>query len=169
MEGVLYLAQLGVADDAAELQHEQIRQQQVQLRLQQNQAEIERLGKLRRVLATEQVQLGVRNIASTSGTIKAITEENLQAYLGDKNASKLNFLAKQQNLAIEDQQVDIRKRAQYISATSNFLNELKSDAAAAMGGAGGVPFGGARGGGYGAFGGGNLIDYSGGSNMNLNG
>jgi hypothetical protein len=160
VEGALFLAQLGVADDAADLQHDQIRQQQVQLRLQQNEREIARMDQLRGVLASQEVMAGVKNISSASGTIRAITEHNIQEYLKDDTADKLNFMAKRQALNIEDRQVDVRKRAQYLQATAGFMKQVE-DAGAAAAGAGG----GGGGGGYGASGG-SLFDAS--SNMNLN-
>lgn len=164
MEAVLYSQQLQVASDAADLQHDQIRQQQVQLRLEQNQGEIARTQQLRRVLASEEVQVGTRNIAPGSGTIRAITEENLQNFLKDQNADRLNFLGKQSYLNIEDQMVDVKKRAMDINATAGFLKEVENIVvAAATGGAGGAVGGAGAAGGAGA---GNLIDY--GSNMNLN-
>lgn len=163
-EGILYYEQLKVAGEAADLQKDQIRQQQVELRLQQNQSELVRINKLRHVLATEEVQLGVRNVSPLAGTSRALTEENFQNFLADQNANSLNYAAKQQRLNIALKQVDVQKRAQYIAATAGFVKELEQSAAAASGGYGSVPFGGSRGGGYGS----NLIDYNDADNLNIN-
>jgi len=179
MEAIIYYEQLGIASDAADLQHEQIRQQQVSLRLQQNQNEIVRMTQLRQILAQEQVTFGVRNIAPESGTIKAITEQNFQAFIMDENADKLNFMGKQQALNIQDKMVDVQKRAQYLSATAGFIHSMENIAGAVMGAGagGGVGGAGASGGammgagGYGGYGGeGGYYNYNmfDGYNMNLN-
>lgn len=176
MEAIIYGEQLSLAKEGAELQHEQIRQQQVALRLQQNQNEIGRMMQLRKVLAEEQVQLGVRGISAQSGTIKAITEQNLQAYIMDENADKLNFMTKQQSINIQDAMVDLNKRAQYLAATAGFIKNIENivmtvgTAGAGGGGAGGAA---ASGGAMAASrnkGASNMFDASGsGYNMNLNG
>jgi hypothetical protein len=163
MEALVFNAQANLTGQAADLQHEQIRQQQVQLRLQQNQSELMRLQKMRQVLASEQVQFGVRNIAAGSGTIRAITEQNFVNFMQDETADKLNYMAKQQNLNIANAEVDLRKRSQYISEASGFLSKMASYASAGMGGGmGGGGLGVSASGG--AMGGDNLFD-----NMNLNG
>jgi len=173
MEAVLYYEQMSIASDAADAQHAQNRQQQVALRLQENQGELVRMHQLRRILSEQQVQLGVRNIDSRSGTVRAITEQNLQAYIQDENADKLNFNAKMQNLNIQNRMIDINKRAQYIQATAAFMKEIEgavSAGAGAGGGAGGM--GGARASGgamAGSGGSSNMFDNANGYNMNLNG
>lgn len=176
MEGVLYYQEIQTARDAADLQKAQIREQQVSLRLQENQGDIARQQQLRQVLATEQVQMGVRNIAPTSGTIKAITQQNFTNYLHDEMADKLNYMAKQQALGIQTKQTDVQKRAQEINSSANFLNQAEKIVAtvATAGMGGGAGAGGVSGAGAGAgFGSASmandpsLLDY--GSNMNLNG
>lgn len=159
MEGVLYYEQLKTAKDAAKVEHDQIRQQQVQLRLQENQNQLARMQQLRKVLAAEEVQFGTRNIAPTSGTIRAITEQNFVNYMQDETAERLNFMAKRQNLNIEDRMVNVRKRAAYIGATAGFLKDVENAVIT-------VSSAGAAGGARGAGGGASLMDY--GSNMNLN-
>ena len=106
-------------------------------RLQQNQAEIARQQQLRQTLANEQVELGARNIASTSGTIKAITEQNFVNFMQDENADNLNFLGKRKALELENQQVDVKKRSEYISETANFIKQVEGTVTTIMGTSGG--------------------------------
>lgn len=171
MEGIIYYEQAKLTGDSADLEHQQIREQQVQLRLQQNQGEIMRQQELRQVLANEQVEMGFRNIAGPSGTIRAITQLNFSNYLQDKNADTLNYLGKQRALELQNRMVDLHARSQYISETAGFMKQMEDNFAKAFsGGMGGV-------GGPSASGGalqssspsGSLLDYSGTPNMNLNG
>ena len=117
-------SQIKLAGQQADLQREQIRQQQVQLRLQQNQDSINRLKNLRSVLATEQVQLGARGIAPNSGSIRAIFQTNFDNFQQDENASKLNFLSKNVALDTQRQAVGLERNARVMSA----LNGLSKDA-----------------------------------------
>lgn len=124
--GVSAYSQINTANESAALQNKQIREQQVQLRLQQNQASIERLKKIQSVLATEEVMLGTRNISAGSGTSMAIATQNLNDFLQDENADKLNYSAKQLALVRQREAVNQQRRAQVFSTSTNFLRESTS-------------------------------------------
>lgn len=121
--GVSAYSQLQVANKSAAMQNQQIREQQVQLRLEENQASIERLKKLQSVLATEEVMLGTRNISAGSGTSMAIVTQNLSDFYADENADKLNYSAKQLALARQREAVYQARRAQVFSTVTGFVKE----------------------------------------------
>lgn len=153
MEALFYKDQLDTAREAADLQKEQIREQQVQLRLQQNQNTIVRQQKLRQVIATEQVMAGVRGIDPASASLRAITAQNYVNFVQDETIDKINFGAKQQSLNLEKRMVNLRKHAQYMQATASLLNNIENTAAAVFTGNPGAV----------------AASNSGGANMNLNG
>ena len=90
-----FVGQVQAARSADEARSAQLREQQVQLRLQQNQRSLARGKLLRQTLATAAVQSSVRGISPNSSTLRAITEDSLQSFMEDENMDKLNFGAKQ--------------------------------------------------------------------------
>lgn len=115
--------QITAANQAADLQAKQIREQQVQLRLQENQASIERQRKLQAILATEEVMLGQRNISAGSGTANAFTLNNMSRFYEDENADKLNYGAKQLALARQRDIVMTQRKAQVFSAITGAISQ----------------------------------------------
>jgi hypothetical protein len=131
--GVSAYEQVQTANAAESMQADQIRQQQVQLRLQQNQASIERMKKLRSVLATEEVTFGARNISGASGTARAIVQTNMHEFYNDEDADKLNYAAKQVALARQQDMVWQQRRAQVFGAVTGFVKEGAGTVMAAYG------------------------------------
>lgn len=121
--GVSAYSQIQTANAAAELQQQQIREAQVQTRIQQNQASIERMKNLQKVLATEEVTFGARNISGASGTARAFTMNNMADFFADENADKLNYGAKQVALSRQRQMVDQQRKAQVFNAVTGFAKE----------------------------------------------
>lgn len=121
--GVSTYSQINAANQAADLQSKQIREQQVQLRLQENQTSIERMKKLQSVLATEEVTLGQRNIAMGAGTANAFTINSMHSFYEDENADKLNYGAKQLALARQRELVYSQRRSQVANAVTGFVKE----------------------------------------------
>lgn len=121
--GVSAYEQIKTANESADLQNKQLREQQVELRLQQNQATIERMHKLEAVLATEEVNLGTRNISLGAGTANAITMSNVHNFLSDENADKLNYGAKQLALARQQELVYTQRKGQVINAVTGLVRE----------------------------------------------
>lgn len=115
--------QVETANKAAELQQRQIRQQQVQLRLQENQQSIARMKNLRQILATEQVQLGSRNISSASGSVRAIYQTNFTEFSQDETASKLNYLGKQTGLDTQGQMVELERGTRVKNAVLGYFQQ----------------------------------------------
>lgn len=125
--------QVKTANATASAQNKQIREQQVELRLQQNQASIERLKSLQQILATEEVTFGARNIAGSSGTVRAITMGNMADFYADENADRLNFSAKQLALARQNEINYAQRRAQVFNAATGFIKEGAGTVMAAYG------------------------------------
>ncbi len=125
--------QITAANQAAELQAKQLREQQVQLRLQENQASLERMRKLEAVLATEEVMLGSRNISAGSGTANAFTISNMSHFYEDENADKLNYGAKQLALGRQIQLVQKQRKAQVFNAITGAISQGASTALMAYG------------------------------------
>lgn len=121
--GVSAYEQISAANSAADMQAKQLREQQVQLRLQENQASIERMRRLEATLATEEVMLGARNISMGSGTANAFTINNMRNFYEDENADKLNFGAKQLALARQRELVYAQRRSQVFNAVTGFVKE----------------------------------------------
>jgi hypothetical protein len=121
--GVSAYSQIQIANQSAEMQEKQIREQQVQLRLQENQSTIDRMKKLQQVLATEEVSLGVRHIAANSGSVRAVTMENMHNFIEDENADKLNYAAKQLALGRSITMVRQQRNAQVFGAATGFIKE----------------------------------------------
>lgn len=121
--GVSVYEQIKTANAATALQNDNIRQQQVQLRLQENQASIERMKKLQQVLATEEVTLGTRNISGSSGTALAFTKNNMEEFFADENADKLNYSAKQLALSRQQELNYQQRRATVFNAVTGFVKE----------------------------------------------
>ncbi len=114
-----------IANQSADLQREQIREQQVQLRIQENQSSIERLKNLRRITAANEVLLGTRNISQGSGTANAIINQSYTDFQADETASKLNFMAKNVSLDTQRQGVELERQSRMMSAGTGFLtNEI---------------------------------------------
>lgn len=146
--------QMQAADDARELQLEQIRTQQVQLRLQENQSSIERMKKLRSIIATEEVTFGARNIAPESSNIRAIVSQNFENFEEDQTAERLNYAAKQHSLDIQSDSVnltaDVRKNNALLGFAQNevslglslsgYPSKSLLDSSAPVGGSGNNPF-----------------------------
>lgn len=109
--------------DAEDLQQKQIREQSVQLRLQQNQETIERQRKLEQVLAAEQVSLATRNIAPTSGSVRAISLRNFHEFYEDEHASQLNYAARQLALVRQSKIVTTARNAQIFNTITNLASE----------------------------------------------
>jgi len=145
--GVSAYSQVQLANQSAEIQADQIREQQVQVRLQENEATIERQKKLQSVLATEEVTFGARGIAPGSGTIFGIVTQNIHDFNSDENISHLNARAKVGALAQQQQLVEMQRKAQVFGA---YTGLLKEGANTVMGAAGsmGMPSGKPTGGGY---------------------
>jgi len=131
--GVSAYSQIQTANAAAELQQQQIREAQVQNRIQQNQASIERMKNLQKVLATEEVTFGARNISGASGTVRAFTMNNMADFFADENADKLNYGAKQVALGRQRQMVEQQRKAQVFNSYTGFAKEGASTVMAAYG------------------------------------
>lgn len=112
--------QIDAANRSRDLQLQQIRMQQVQLRLQENQESIERYKNLRKILATEQVQIGARNISPSSGSVRAIVNQNFVDFEEDQTASRLNYLSKQVGLDVQAQGVRNERNARVQQAVLGF-------------------------------------------------
>lgn len=119
-------SQIDTANRAADLQREQIRQQQVQLRLQENQSSIERMKNLRAVLASQEVMLGERNISPASGSVRAIYNQDFVDFEEDDTASKLNYSAKRAALSVQNQGVNLEQQARKTSAVTGFFKDAAS-------------------------------------------
>jgi hypothetical protein len=144
--GVSAYSQVQLANQSAEIQSEQIREQQVQLRLAENQSTLERQKKLQQTLATEEVMFGTRHIASGSGTILGIVSQNVHDFTQDENVSALNFGSKKMALAQQKQMVELQRKGQVFGAYTGLLKEASSTALSAAGALGGVPTGAPSGG-----------------------
>ncbi len=131
--GVSGYSQIVTANKAAALQAKQIREQQVQLRLQENQASIERMKKLEAILATEEVTFGQRNISLGSGTANAFTLNNIHSFYEDENADKLNYGAKQLALSRQGELTKIQHKSQVFNAITGFVKEGAGTVMAAYG------------------------------------
>ena len=131
--GVSAYSQIQTANAAAELQQQQIREAQVQTRIQQNQASIERMKNLQKVLATEEVTFGARNISGASGTVKAFTMNNMADFFSDENADKLNYAAKQVAFGRQRQMVEQQRKAQVFNSYTGFAKEGAGTVMAAYG------------------------------------
>lgn len=131
--GVSSYEQTQAANNAADTEARQVRDQQVQLRLQQNQNSIERMTKLRQVLATEEVTFGERNISMGSGTVRAITQEDMDNFYADENADKLNYASKSLALARQRDLAYEQAKAEKISAVAGFVRQGAGAVMAAYG------------------------------------
>lgn len=120
LNAVSAYGQIQTANEAANLQRQQIRQQQVQLRLQENQESIERMKNLQKIVATEIVQLGARNVSAGAGTHMALINQNFIDFEEDNTASKLNYLSKQVGLDVARKSVDMERRARVTNALIGF-------------------------------------------------
>ena len=101
--GVSFISQMDIENEAEDLRIRENREQSVALRLQQNEASIQRQKQLERLLATEEVGLAVRNISPSSGSVRATSIRNLHEFYEDENASELNHAAKQLALIRQSQ------------------------------------------------------------------
>ncbi len=131
--GVSAYEQVQTANQAASMQAQQLREQAVQLRLQQNQQSLNRISNLRKVLATEEVSFGAKNISGASGTVQAITMENMHNFYEDENADQLNYGAKQLAITRQTAMVWQQRRAQVFGAVTGFVKEGASTVMAAYG------------------------------------
>ena len=104
------------ADEAHEIQSNEIRNAQTQLRIQEAQSDITRMKKLQSTIATQEVMFGARNIAPQSGSVRAIFNQDINNFDEDESASKLNYAAKQSNLAYQQQGADLEESARDSSA-----------------------------------------------------
>ena len=118
--GVSAYEQIQTANAAAKVQKQQIREQQVQLRLQEGQADVARLKQLQTTLATDEVMLGFRNISLGSGTATALASHNMAEYIADEHADKLNYASKNLALVRSSQLVGLQKNAQVMNAITGF-------------------------------------------------
>lgn len=118
--------QIGLANQSAKMQQEEIREQQVQLRLQDNQAAIERIKKSRQILAAEEVNLGFRNISLSAGTGLAFTSQSIAEFQADEHASKLNLAAKQLALSRQSQLIKVQRSANVFNALTSGISNIVS-------------------------------------------
>lgn len=123
--------EIQLANETNKLEKDEIRNQQVQLRIQENQQSLERVDKLRRTIATSEVMLGARNIGAGVGAIELENEAN---YLNDTELANLNFSAKQRSLKTQLILSDKRKDA---TKMQSILGFVKGSAMTAMSAAGG--------------------------------
>lgn len=115
-----YLSEWETSEKYAAIEEENIRSQQVQLRIRENQESIARMKSLEKILATEEVMTGFRNISGASGSVRALTIENMDNFYADEDAAALNYAAKQQALARQLQIVGMKKDAQEMDSFLNF-------------------------------------------------
>lgn len=121
--GISAYGQIQTANESAKIQADQIRQQKLQVRLQQNQASLERMSKLEKTLATTQVAFGSRNIAGGSSGERGLTQENYHNFLDDEEAAKLNGASQQMALARQMQLNEMQRKAQVFNAGLGFIKE----------------------------------------------
>ena len=121
--GVSAYSQVQTANETQRIQADNIREEQLQLRLQQNQNSIERMKKLQQVLATEEISFGLRNIAPGSGSARAVTIKDVSNFYEDENADRLNFGAKQLALARQGQLNRITRNATVFNAYTGLVKE----------------------------------------------
>lgn len=108
--------QSSYSDEAKQIQDSEIRNQQVQLRIQEAQSSTARLKNLQRVISSQEVIFGARNISPQSGSVRAIFNQDINNFDQDDQASKLNYMAKQSQLAYQEQGVDLEASARKSSA-----------------------------------------------------
>lgn len=117
--------QSSYSDEAKQIQDGEIRNQQVQLRLQEAQSSTARLKNLQQVIARQEVIFGARNISPQSGSVRAIFSQDINNFDQDEQASKLNYMAKQSQLAYQEQGVDLeasaRKSSAWLGAATGIL------------------------------------------------
>ena len=101
------IAESAALSDAAEDADAITRREQVQLRIQESQESVSRMRDMERLLASEEVQLGVRNISPASGTARAITQESIINFREDEQAASLNYASRQ--LALLKQNMIMQK------------------------------------------------------------
>ena len=89
--GLSATKQISLATKINKSEKETIRDQQVQLRIQENQQSLEQVDKLRHTIATSEVMIGARNIGAGLGSIELLNHKNYQT---DTELSGLNFNAK---------------------------------------------------------------------------
>ena len=116
-------AQVSIANDAADLKQQQLRQQSVELRIQENQSTVERQKKMAHVLAAEEISAGMRGISAQSGSVRALSMENMSNFLADENASGLNNASKQLALRRQGQLVQLDKNAQVFNSISSGVRD----------------------------------------------
>ncbi len=125
--------QANVANQSRALQEKQLREEQVQLRLQQNQASIERMKKLRSVLATTEVMAGQRGISPESSSLRAGYEFDIENFHQDETADALNYGAKNVKLQMEREQARQLRNAQLQGAMFGFAKDSLSLGMSAFG------------------------------------
>jgi hypothetical protein len=112
--------QTELADQESNLEQQSIRNQQVSLRLQATQQSIQQMRHLQQVIATTTVDMGVRGIASDSGSVRAIFNHDYGQYVEDKDASLMNLQEKELGLEFNSANVDLSRHAEVQSAWMNF-------------------------------------------------
>jgi len=126
------------ANQEKNIELDEVRQQQLQLRLQQNEDSIIRTNQLRETLATQEVQYGVSGVAPTGGNAHAIIEKQLSDFVDDEDMQNLNFASKQMTLSSKERQVQLKVQAAKVQAVTGFV---KTAASATMLAASGSPSG----------------------------
>jgi hypothetical protein len=117
-------AEIYTASKSATMQTRNVREQQVQLRLQQSQNSIERMKELQRVLAAEEVSFGERNISPASGSARALVTGSFNDFIADENADLLNYGAKQLALSRQKDLISLQKKAQIFGAVTNTVGKV---------------------------------------------
>jgi hypothetical protein len=139
MEAVILGASIGVGaysaireqelnDQALQFKQEQIRSQQVQLRLQDVQQSIAEQTKLRQTIATTMVMAGSRGISPASSSIRAIFEHDYSQYDEDKDARRLNLSEKELGLNFEDENARLSNEATTTNIWTNFGKSVANSA-----------------------------------------
>lgn len=121
------IASANTANEANNLRQQEIREQSVQLRLQENQASLARLATLRKTLAQEEVMFGARGIAPGSATIRAISMENMHEFYKDEDADRLNYASKQLALARQSDISNVQRNASLLNSfTTGAMGVVKT-------------------------------------------
>lgn len=112
-----------LAEEQESYNEARIRNEQVQLRLQDTQNAIQRADQLRQVIATTTVQEAYRGLGASSGSVRGIFEQDFKKYDEDEAAANLNLQSKLTNLNISEIAGKMSEHAQIADAWLGFAKD----------------------------------------------
>jgi hypothetical protein len=117
--GALY--SMKTSGEAYDIRERALRAQQVNMRLQQTEADIQNMENLEKVLARQEVMAGVRNIRADSGSLGALTNDTFKQYDRINELNNLNFTSKQIGLLQSQQANSLELRNNQVKAGLDFV------------------------------------------------